>query len=414
MPAKPGNRWAPLRGEHREPRALAELLRSILDSRDVRIRRLEEVMPYGRTAISLNLNGSRRPEWSFVVRLIEACAKRDDRAKQALLGRVRPVWEAADPSGPLTPVAKPPQHDHAAVSREVQRLLSAVDTVTRRQDLVARAQLSVERNRGRIEEMLTLLGRLGEAVRRLTEERDCLRADLRLAMASDAEAAREQVLLTALRDAQQRLGEAERIHQQMAERLAEAVRQRDHAEQLKQHAVEQLRLLDERLASLVADPATPDDRIRWEAAAAHKLRSPVTSVKGFTATLLAKWDRFSDEQKRIMLKVVDADADKLTQLISDIFQFPPAAQPPGEIALLAADLPSSDLMGEADQAAAATILDAVDAALAQETAYLGQLCTDLTLSAPSELSADKVPPPFLARTFTPKTSPYDGPMSPEP
>jgi len=30
---------------------------------------------------------------------------------------------------------------------------------------------------------------------------------------------------------------------------------------------------------------------------AHELRSPLTSVKGFTATLLAKWDRFNDAQK---------------------------------------------------------------------------------------------------------------------
>ena len=34
---------------------------------------------------------------------------------------------------------------------------------------------------------------------------------------------------------------------------------------------------------------------------AHELRSPLTSVKGFTATLLAKWDRFNDEQKKVML-----------------------------------------------------------------------------------------------------------------
>ena len=32
---------------------------------------------------------------------------------------------------------------------------------------------------------------------------------------------------------------------------------------------------------------------------AHELRSPLTSVKGFTATLLAKWERFNDEQKKL-------------------------------------------------------------------------------------------------------------------
>jgi signal transduction histidine kinase len=51
---------------------------------------------------------------------------------------------------------------------------------------------------------------------------------------------------------------------------------------------------------------------------AHELRSPLTSVKGFTATLLAKWDRFTDEQKQIMLQTVNADADRVTRLISEL------------------------------------------------------------------------------------------------
>jgi hypothetical protein len=51
---------------------------------------------------------------------------------------------------------------------------------------------------------------------------------------------------------------------------------------------------------------------------AHELRSPLTSVKGFTATLLAKWERFSDEQKRLMLQTVNADADRVTRLISEL------------------------------------------------------------------------------------------------
>ncbi|GAA4065366.1 PAS domain-containing sensor histidine kinase [Nonomuraea soli] len=51
---------------------------------------------------------------------------------------------------------------------------------------------------------------------------------------------------------------------------------------------------------------------------AHELRSPLTSVKGFTATLLAKWERFTDEQKRVMLETVNNDADRVTRLITEL------------------------------------------------------------------------------------------------
>lgn len=51
---------------------------------------------------------------------------------------------------------------------------------------------------------------------------------------------------------------------------------------------------------------------------AHELRSPLTSVKGFAATMLAKWDRFSDEQKRLMLQTINSDADRVTQLITEL------------------------------------------------------------------------------------------------
>lgn len=50
----------------------------------------------------------------------------------------------------------------------------------------------------------------------------------------------------------------------------------------------------------------------------HELRSPLTSVKGFTKTLLAKWERFNDEQKKQMLEVVNADADRVTRLLGEL------------------------------------------------------------------------------------------------
>ncbi|HVU74410.1 MAG TPA: HAMP domain-containing sensor histidine kinase [Mycobacteriales bacterium] len=51
---------------------------------------------------------------------------------------------------------------------------------------------------------------------------------------------------------------------------------------------------------------------------AHELRSPLTSVKGFTATLLARWDRFPDDVKKQMLETVNADADRVTRLLSEL------------------------------------------------------------------------------------------------
>jgi len=51
---------------------------------------------------------------------------------------------------------------------------------------------------------------------------------------------------------------------------------------------------------------------------AHELRSPLTSVKGFSATLLRRWDRFTDEQKRFMIETIETDADRVTRLITEL------------------------------------------------------------------------------------------------
>ena len=54
------------------------------------------------------------------------------------------------------------------------------------------------------------------------------------------------------------------------------------------------------------------------ATVAHELRSPLTGVKGFVATLLAKWDKLNDAQKQMMLETVNVDADRLTRLIAEL------------------------------------------------------------------------------------------------
>jgi len=54
------------------------------------------------------------------------------------------------------------------------------------------------------------------------------------------------------------------------------------------------------------------------ATVAHELRSPLTGVKGFVSTLLSKWDRLNDEQKKLMLTTVATDAERLSRLITEL------------------------------------------------------------------------------------------------
>ena len=50
----------------------------------------------------------------------------------------------------------------------------------------------------------------------------------------------------------------------------------------------------------------------------HELRSPLTSVKGYTSLLLNRWERLKDEQKRMMLEQVHHDADRVTRLVNEL------------------------------------------------------------------------------------------------
>ena len=50
----------------------------------------------------------------------------------------------------------------------------------------------------------------------------------------------------------------------------------------------------------------------------HELRSPLTSVKGYTSLLINRWDRLQDDQKQMMLEQVNHDADRVTRLISEL------------------------------------------------------------------------------------------------
>jgi signal transduction histidine kinase len=56
------------------------------------------------------------------------------------------------------------------------------------------------------------------------------------------------------------------------------------------------------------------------ATVAHELRSPLTGVKGFTGTLLARWDKFNDDQKKLIMQSVHTDTDRLTRLIAELLE----------------------------------------------------------------------------------------------
>jgi signal transduction histidine kinase len=62
----------------------------------------------------------------------------------------------------------------------------------------------------------------------------------------------------------------------------------------------------------------PSAGIEIVSTVSHELRSPLTSIKGYTSLLLNRWDRLKDEQKHMMLEQVNHDADRVTRLITEL------------------------------------------------------------------------------------------------
>jgi PAS domain S-box-containing protein len=73
---------------------------------------------------------------------------------------------------------------------------------------------------------------------------------------------------------------------------------------------------DGTVLSLRADKSTAG--IEIVSTVSHELRSPLTSVKGYTSLLLNRWDRLADDQKKMMLEQIHHDADRVTRLITEL------------------------------------------------------------------------------------------------
>jgi signal transduction histidine kinase len=54
------------------------------------------------------------------------------------------------------------------------------------------------------------------------------------------------------------------------------------------------------------------------ATVSHEIRSPLTTIKGFTKTLLDRWDRLTDETKLEMLRAINLDADRVTRILTEL------------------------------------------------------------------------------------------------
>jgi signal transduction histidine kinase len=67
----------------------------------------------------------------------------------------------------------------------------------------------------------------------------------------------------------------------------------------------------------VPDP-TEERTIELIATVSHEIRSPLTTIKGFTKTLLDRWDRLDDETKIEMLKAINDDADRVTRILTEL------------------------------------------------------------------------------------------------
>jgi signal transduction histidine kinase len=51
---------------------------------------------------------------------------------------------------------------------------------------------------------------------------------------------------------------------------------------------------------------------------AHELRSPLTSLQGFSSTLIKRWDRFTDEQRKELVATIGYDAKRMGRIVAEI------------------------------------------------------------------------------------------------
>jgi signal transduction histidine kinase len=80
---------------------------------------------------------------------------------------------------------------------------------------------------------------------------------------------------------------------------------------------------------------------------AHELRSPLTAVQGFSGTLVKRWERFDDEQRKQLVSTIHADALRMGRVISEVLDL--ARMETGRLELTRAEI---DVASVAERAVA--------------------------------------------------------------
>jgi signal transduction histidine kinase len=66
------------------------------------------------------------------------------------------------------------------------------------------------------------------------------------------------------------------------------------------------------------DESSDARTIELIATVSHEIRSPLTTIKGFTKTLIDRWDRLDDDMKQDMLRAINEDADRVNRLLTEL------------------------------------------------------------------------------------------------
>lgn len=83
-------------------------------------------------------------------------------------------------------------------------------------------------------------------------------------------------------------------------------------------AAARVRRRDGALVVTLRQVRTAIDAMEIVATVSHELRSPLTTVKGYTSLLLNRWERLDDPKKRFMLEQIRHDADRVTRLVGEL------------------------------------------------------------------------------------------------